>query len=116
MKYCVHASIQLDTEASRAKIIKVIKDKLVNNLTGETLKALWGGIELTEYISEDGKPAFSFIVRFDKKEDMDELFALIKKGMGLDVVLKGSRVSKHHCTHDGGSGSCQDTWEEYVKE
>jgi len=115
MKYAIMASIQLDTEASRAKIVKTIKAKLVNNLTGETLKAMWGGFELTEESREDGKPAFSFTVRFDKPEDMDELFDLIKKGMGLDVVLKGSRVSKHPCYHDGGGKPCVIT-EEYVKE
>jgi len=115
MKYCVMADITLDTQANRAKIIQTIKDKLANNLTGETLKAMWGGFELTEASREDGKPSFSFIVRFDKPEDMEELFTLIKKGMGLDVVLKGSRVSKHHCPHDGDSGKCTDTWEEYTK-
>ena len=113
MKYCIIAQISLDIQASRTKIVQTIKSKLVNNLTGETLKAMWGGFELTEGISEDGKPAFGFIVRFDKKEDMDELFTLIKDRMKNIPILKG-RVSKHPCPHDIG-GSCE-IEEEYIKE
>jgi len=115
MKYCVIADLQFSLPTLRSQMTQTLKDKLVDKLTGEMLKRIWGSIELTEGVSEGGKPLTSFIVRFDKQEDMEELFALIKDRIVKLPVLKG-RVSKHHCPHDGDSGSCQDTWEEYVKE
>lgn len=105
MKYCVIASCSFDKTVQR--------DQMVKAVSSVTATPVWGETSTSIFIDEAGKPSYGLVKRYDKKEDMDKLFALIKKQMDLIPALKGSTVSKHPCPHDEG-GSCIPR-EEYVK-
>ncbi len=105
MKHCVITSCSFETIVQRDRMVKATKASLPDNLTGVTLKPVWGDVTTSVKVDEDGKPSYGLVVRYDKKKDADDLFILIKKQIDLIPALKGSKVSKHPCPHDEG-GSC----------
>jgi len=107
MKYCVQADLRFETPAKNDQMSQTVKDKLVGKLT-------WGLVNVSQGLSDDGKPSTGVTVRFDKEADMNELYALIKDRMVQLPVLKG-RVSKHLCFHDKENRPPCVIQEEYVK-
>lgn len=105
MKYCVLASLQASIPLLRNQTAQAIRGKLAGKHT-------WGELKVSEEFDEDGKPIVVVIARFDKKEDMNELYNLIKDRIERIPVLKG-KVKKHICGHDEGK-PCESR-EEYVK-
>ena len=92
MKYYVMANLQLETPAKRDQLVAAIKDELVG-------KPIWGKAILSEGTDLEGIPISSVEVRFDRKEDMEELLAFITERMEYIPVIKG-QISKHPCSHD----------------
>ena len=107
MKYAVIASLQFDTPARSDLMSQAIKEKIVGKLT-------WGAVNVSQGLSDEGKPNTGVEIRFNTEADMNEVYTLIKDRMLKLPVLKGS-VSKHPCLHDIGGIPCV-IQEEFVKE
>ena len=92
MKYCVSAQIKFSSKTSRDNVSKTVKDKIAS-------KMLWGGKEIRDYLSDDGKAITNVELRFDKKEDRDELATYLKDRINKIPALSGT-VKIHNCYHD----------------
>ncbi|MCL0091306.1 hypothetical protein M1N57_00300 [Dehalococcoidales bacterium] len=92
MKYCVMYNLRFETPAQGDKLVDDVKLKISG-------KGVWAETAVTKG-EEEGYPTRSFAVWFDSEVDMNELFEFVKDRMERIPVLKGSRVSKHFCTHD----------------
>jgi len=108
MKYCVMANLAFDTPAKNDTMSLAIKDQIAGKL-------IWGAVQHSKSVTEDGKPSNNLEIRFDTEADMNELFALIKNKMLKVPVLKG-RLSKHPCPHDENNGSQCEFEEVFVKD
>ena len=107
MKYCVTANLIFENPSKNDQMSQAIKEKIVGKLT-------WGAVNISQGLSDEGKPNTGVEIRFNTEADMNEVYTLIKDRMLKLPVLKGS-VSKHPCLHDIGGIPCV-IQEEFVKE
>ena len=92
VKYAFMLDMKFDNENDKNQI-KTIVSQFMN-------KKLWGKKSITDINDIDNNQSLNIDLKFEKKEDMDDMFNSIKEKISKIKPLKGSKISIHMCHHD----------------
>lgn len=93
VKYAVMADIKFENDVDR--------ETMKTSIPNTSNKPTWGEKTITDLIDIiDNKPKLNIMIRFDKKDDMNEFFTKVKNQMSTNKASKNSWVHRHLCHHD----------------